>query len=50
MKLAKDVAPKGSDRYRNVKPKRVEKKVAFGAYPDVNLKDARRLRAADRGA
>ncbi|OYU34535.1 MAG: hypothetical protein CFE35_14185 [Novosphingobium sp. PASSN1] len=25
-------------------PKRVEKKVAFGAYPDVNLKDARRLR------
>lgn len=25
-------------------PKRVEKKVGFGAYPDVNLKEARRLR------
>lgn len=25
-------------------PKRIEKKVALGAYPDVNLKDARRLR------
>ncbi|GHC99451.1 tyrosine-type recombinase/integrase [Novosphingobium pokkalii] len=26
------------------KPKRIEKKVGFGAYPDVNLKEARRLR------
>ena len=25
-------------------PKRVEKKVGFGTYPEVNLKDARRLR------
>lgn len=24
-------------------PKRVEKKVGFGSYPDVNLKDARRM-------
>jgi integrase len=31
-------------------PKRVEKKVAFGAYPDVNLKEARRLRDEARAS
>lgn len=31
-------------------PKRVEKKVAFGTYPDVNLKDARRLRDEARAS
>ena len=32
----------GRDEQGN--PKRIEKKVGFGAYPDVNLKEARRLR------
>lgn len=31
-------------RDENGQPKRIEKKVALGTYPDVNLKDARRLR------
>ena len=31
-------------RDENGQPKRVEKKVGFGTYPEVNLKDARRMR------
>lgn len=31
-------------------PKRVEKKVGFGTYPDVNLKEARRLRDEARAS